>query len=319
MLRRYTLHSDSRFVASAALVTALVAFGQFAGCTTEDTDPEPATTAAGGASSTTTGSTTSASNTTGSSTAAASTTGAAGGAGESNATTGSSTTSPATGKCATKVTLASSTPGIADFDAYDGTADLDTWSFALGGDSATGVYSGPFSYGDETTGDPEEFGMVDGNESTYAYSISDTLAEEYGGGLGLWLSACVDASVFDGISFWVRGLAPTGEAKFTVLTGETTAVEPTAADGPVGSCDFPEAECIHPTYTFPVTDTWTEVRVPWAAMMPGSAGGTPITADGSNVWQIQFDVGVEWVPDDAGVYQPTPAPYEFAVDSLTFY
>ena len=100
-----------------------------------------------------------------------------------------------------------------------------TWSFALGGDTASGILAGTFGYGDETDGFPEEFEMVEGNGSTYALSISDTLAEEYGGGMGLWLSACLDATAFTGISFWVRGNAPShARPMLTLLMEETTSI-----------------------------------------------------------------------------------------------
>ena len=61
-------------------------------------------------------------------------------------------------------------------------------NFPLGGDTDVGITAGTFGYGDEPDGFPEVFEMVAGNGSMYALGISDTLAEEYGGGLGIWLS-----------------------------------------------------------------------------------------------------------------------------------
>lgn len=249
--------------------------------------------------------------------------GAAGGAGPSSGGDAGSSASGGTGNappgntaCAAPIVISSATPGIADFEDYDGGADLGTWSFALGGDSSTGVFAGTFIYGDEATGFPETYSMVEGNDSTYAFSISDTLAEEYGGGMGLWLSDCVDLTAFSGISFWVRGNAPTGQAKLSLLMEETTP----AADGEtVGTCDGTIETCLHPSYMFDVSDTWTQVTVNWAEFLEGDAAGTAVTADGHNIWQLQFDIPVAWVPDDAGDYQPVPAPYELVVDDMTLF
>jgi hypothetical protein len=216
--------------------------------------------------------------------------------------------------------IPASAPGIADFEGYDGAADLSEWSFALGGDSSTGVYAGPFGYGDYAADNdtlPETFDAVDGNDgSAYALRIADTDSDRFGGGMGLWLSDCVDASAFSGISFWVRGSAPTGQAKLSLLMEETTWAESDA----VGTCEAATEEvCVQPTYEFDVSDTWTEVRIPWSEFTAGDNGKTSVVPDGHNIWQIQFDVGLEWLPDATGAYVPTPAAYEFVVDDLTFF
>jgi hypothetical protein len=259
--------------------------------------------------------------------APAATGGTGGGLGGSSATGGSAAGSggrsggagPAGSHCASPIALPSAKAGIANFDEYDGSADLHKWSFALGSDPATGVFSGTFVYGDEPNGYPETFEMAAGKDSKYAFSIADTLAEEYGGGMGLWLSTCLDTSGFSGISFWARGDSPSQNAKFTILMQETTSATPKMAGDKFGTCMGTDTTCIHPSYTFPVTDTWTEVKVPWSAFMPGNANGTAVVPNGKNIWQIQFDVGLMWGTDASGAAAPIPAPYEFAVDSLTFY
>jgi hypothetical protein len=238
-----------------------------------------------------------------------------GAAGDGNEA-GQGNVEPNSGVCAVSTVLPEGNPGIADFDLYDGASDLTTWSFALGGDSSTGVYAGPFAYGDEADGFPELFTMVDGDDSTYAFSISDTLAEEYGGGMGLWLSGCIDASVFSGIAFAVRGVAPIGTAKLSLVMSDTTS----ATEGDTrGTCSGATADCIHPYVEFPVTEEWTVIEATWDQFSPGSAAGTVVSADGSNIWQLQVDVGVEWIADASGTYVGTPAPYEFVIDSITFF
>jgi len=53
--------------------------------------------------------------------------------------------------------------------------------------------------------------------------------------------------------------------------------------------------------------------------IPGHVPFFPVVVDGHNIWQIQFDVGLVWADNGAGVYEPTPAEYEFVVDDMTFY
>jgi hypothetical protein len=286
------------FVAAAATVG--VAAG-LAGCTTDDGDDGAAGSA--GTTATTGGSSSGASAAGTSSTAGSSTGGAS-----------------ATGVCAAATLIKADAPGIADFDAYDGVTDLAKWSFPLGGNAASGVYAGAFGYGDREGNKAETFEMGEGNDSTYALRIADTLAEKFGGGAGLWLSACLNASKLSGISFWVRGDAPKGEAKLTLSMGETTPAVPAKADDKPGTCMGDAMTCVHPTFSFPVTDEWVEIKVPWASFTAGDAAGTVVTADGSNITQVQFAAELEWVLGADGVtYEPVPAPYELAVDTLSFY
>jgi hypothetical protein len=284
---------------------ALFGSAVVAGCISDDSDPGE------GDDNGTTG---------GSSGSGGSTGGSGGSKGGSSGTGGGG---PVGTACESPITLAASTPGIADFDDYSGNADLTMWSFPLGGEMSTGILAGTFVYGDEASGYPETFEMVGGDDSPYALSISDTLAEEYGGGLGIWISECLDATALSGISFSVRGNAPEGKAKVSILMQETTPSVPAKPADKIGTCagigtgDAPT--CVHPNFSFPVTDTWTEIQVPWASFAGGMATGTPVSADGHNIWQIQYDIGLVWTADEAGVYSPTPAEYELVVDDITFY
>lgn len=297
-------HVSKQLALSAALVGLI---GSVGACLTDKDDGDDGSAGSGGSSPNAAGSTQSAAGTTASAGKSATGGSAAG---------GSSTTGTA---CASPIVLAGDKPGIATFDDYEDGADLSKWSFALGSDSSTGVFAGPFGYGDRDTGKPEAFEMTEGYDSTYALSISDTMALEYGGGMGLWLSSCLDVKAFSGVSFWIRGNAPTGTSKFTLLMEESTATTPATPTSKIGTCPGTDEECIHPTYDVPVTDTWTEIKIPWAEIKPGSANGEPVVPDGHNVWQLQFDVGLAWEADDAGVYHPIAGPYELAIDGVSFY
>jgi len=293
-----------RFLGFAAALTALGASAPLAGCTSGDDDDDSSSNAAGTASSAGTTASAGTSNGAGS---------AAGGSSSGGSATGAGTV------CASPVVVKADAPGIADFDNYDGATALSMWNFPLGGDKASSVLAGPFGYGDRENNAPETFEMAEGNDSKYSLRIADTMAEKFGGGEGLWLSACLDATALHGISFWVRGNAPKGESVMTLSMGETTPSTPAKAGDKTGSCKGDAMTCIGPKFTFPVTDAWTEVKVAWADFNPGDAAGGGVTPDGRNITQVQFGVELNWVPDDAGVYAPVAAPYELAVDSLSFY
>lgn len=288
----------SRYVVAGVTVVGLASLSA---CLSDDKDDKDTNTGTAG---------------TGAASGGSSTAGTGTQTGGGTATAGASTggTGNGGGKACVKVTTSS--PGIADFEDYDGAADLGTWSFPLGGKAASGIFGGSFGYGDHAGNKPETFSMLEGHDSTYALSIADTESTEYGGGMGLWLSDCLDASAFTGVSFWVKGSAPTGMAKISLLTPETTS---SMVDAKKGSCAGDEKECLSPSKEVPVTDTWTEVTVAWADLAPGSNLGEPVFADGKRLSQLQFEVALVWTPDDMAVYHPTPAPYELVIDDVSFY
>jgi hypothetical protein len=181
------------------------------------------------------------------------------------------------------------------------------------------VYSGTYSYGDRAGGLPETFEVTAGESSKYALRVADTLAQSYGGGMGLWLSACLNAKAFTGISFWAKGTAPKVSLKISM--GETL---PSTAANPgdrIGTCPGTIADktCVHPAYSFPLTSTWNKIDVPWTAFTPGTAAGAAVMPDGRNIAQFEFAVELIWTPDTTGTYMPNPAPYDVSVDSITFY
>lgn len=282
-----------KFLGMLGAAAAVAVLGSVTACTTDDGDPGAST---GGSNSGTGG---------GAST---------GGSANGTSTGGASATGTA---CASPVPLEAGKGGITDFDAYDGKA-IASWTFPLNGDS-TSVLGGPFGYGDADGDKPETFEMGPGHDSMYALRIADTLAETYGGGMGLWQSACVNASNFSGLSFWARGNTPEGKSTLTLMMGDTQPSVPAKADDKIGTCSGDAMTCVHPTFVFPVTDEWTEIEIPWASFTAGNAAGVLVKPDGKNIFQLQFGVGLVWVPDAAGVYMPTPAPYELSVDTLAFY
>ena len=88
--------------------------------------------------------------------------------------------------------------------------------------------------------------------------------------MGIWLSECLNATPFTGISFAVRGNAPTGEATISLVMEQTTMV---ANDG---TCMGTDDDCVSPKFSFAVTDDWTEIEAPFSAFDAGTAAGTPV-------------------------------------------
>lgn len=314
----------SKVLGLAGAASVLVWLVQFTACTSDNTSDGSAGTpgtGAGGSASGAGGSGT-AGSTPGSGGSAAGTVGSGGASGGSAGTTGS------TVACANPTVIPMAKPSIADFEKYDGATDFQKWSFSFGGDAANGVLAGTFSYGDRTTGFPETSELSAGHSSMYAMRIADTDAARaagasglYGGGVGLWLSTCVSATAFTGISFWVRGNSPSPTATFTMSMKETLSSTPAKAGDNVGTCTGTSTTCIHPTYAFAVTDAWTQIQAPWSGFKAGDAAGTPVMPDGRNIVQFQFGVGLNFVPtvDGGTTYIAVPAAYELAVDDMAFY
>ena len=215
--------------------------------------------------------------------------------------------------CYQKITLGS--PLLVNFDTYDGTNPVTNWVFAFNAPAgaANTVYAGFYEY-DDGTGTPLLSMPASGaSASKYAISISNTQASGWGGALGLWMG-CVDASAYQGISFWVKGTTPTGKASFSFTTENTSAPDTTGYGG--GTCS---GICKGPWVDFPVTTTWTQVLVPWATFTPGMAGGANVTTTGNGITGLTYNVSLNYVaaPGDAG-YVAAPGAYNLAIDDIEF-
>ena len=283
----------------AVAVAALLGLSHMTACTSDTTN------GAGGAAGSTAGSTTTPASTGG--TAGATTTPTAGGT-----------------ACAKSKTLSATKPGIANFDSYDGAADLSSWSFAMGGDSSTGVLCGTFGYGDRANNVPGTFDMTTGHSAPYALRVADTMAQNWGGGMGLWISDCLNATTFKGISFWARGNAPKGTATLSAFMSETTPTVASVTGHKTGTCPGNDTTCINPKFDFNVTNDWVFIQAPWTGFAkgdPATGGTTTIAPDGHNIWQIQFDIGLVFVAGATSTdpWVPVPAAYELVVDDLAFY
>ncbi len=286
-----------RFSKTTIATATIIVSGQFVACTTDSTGANEAVTG-------------------GSSSVPSDVGGSAGGGTTSVSSVGGST-APTTdnGTCAVRSKPIS--PTIATFDT---TTCADTASCSitkLGGTQLTG---GLFQYNDGT-GNPV-FAIVAGPTGNAVGITSTEPATGYGGGFGIWTRGCFDASNYTGISFWARGIAPNGGNAIVKLQVAETTPQTTAASGNknTGTCPGDTNTCKPPSYSFPLTDTWTQQKVKWADFSPGDAAGTPVQPNGNNLYQIQWEAGLLFAPDttDPSKYVAVPAPYDLQIDDVAF-
>jgi hypothetical protein len=99
-----------------------------------------------------------------------------------------------------------------------------------------------------------------GHDSSQAARLSINNASAWGGGAGLWMNRCYDASVYRGISFWGRG----SPRSISVNVNTPMMTSPTA-DTPWGQCS---GECVPPTATVNLTENWTQFTLNWSEFSP---------------------------------------------------
>jgi hypothetical protein len=221
--------------------------------------------------------------------------------------------------CFTKTVVKS--PKVADFEGYDGSLPVANWGWAFNAPSgsAGAVYAGLYEYDDGTnSGSPNMSIVGPGNASSkYAASLATTSqATKSGAGIGLWMG-CVDASSYQGLSFWVKGNAPAKSVTLTLASEATSPPDQTDAAGG-GTCT--SGTCKGASVDFPVTTTWSQVLVKWSAFAPGTANGSTVATTGDDINGMGWYVPLAYAPGvgDAG-YVPVASAYDFSVDDIQFF
>jgi hypothetical protein len=250
------------------------------------------------------------------STAIAGTGGALASAGATGATAGAGGAGAATVKlCATKVTVASTQ--IATFENFDGTTTIDKYGFAFGGptNGTAGVYAGAYGYAGGS--DAVTLAILAGHTGNYGLSESTTPATSWGQGLGFWMG-CVNASAYKGITFWARGVVPSGTFSFALNMESTTLPD---ANNPAGggTCPGTSDTCVAPSKQgIPISMDWTQVSVLWADLTGGLSGATAVAATGDTMTGMTLQMSLTYAnPDDAG-YAAVPGDISFAIDDIAF-
>jgi hypothetical protein len=106
-----------------------------------------------------------------------------------------------------------------------------------------------------------------------ALKVTGTIPSMSYAGLVFWVSACTDASEYDGVKLSISGDSSVS-ASIQMESSEDYPVDPSANKGECAftSCDTMWSECMPPRTTLTVTADATEVELPWANF----TGGLPV-------------------------------------------
>lgn len=160
---------------------------------------------------------------------------------------------------------------------------------------------------DDASGSGAERDFVAGVEGDQALHVG-YLPAAWGAGAGFY-STCVDASVFDGISFWARGEMPEGSS----LQVELHVPETTTADSASGTGACPGApgvDCLPNKAQQPqITDEWVQYFFTWDQFTGGSNRGAPVELDTTRLNGLNFHV-----PGTAGTIDLSVDDVQFFID-----
>jgi hypothetical protein len=232
--------------------------------------------------------------------------------------------------CAVKTALMQ--PVLLNFESYDGTVAAANFGAAFGGATVNSgmTYTGPYVYPENSTAPAPTLSMVGGHPpSMWAVSESIMQAAVWGMGGGFWISAndgpaCLDASAYKGISFWVRGSGPLNVFSFTINMESTTMPDATNPAGG-GTCTGTSDTCKGPTKeNIPLTADWAPVTIMWADFTPGMSGATSVVPNGDNVSGLAWSVPLMFVlapgatDPSVGPYVPMPSDLTINIDDVSF-
>jgi hypothetical protein len=219
----------------------------------------------------------------------------AGTGGSSAGTSGSGgSAGSASGSAGTAGTAACSLPEAGQVCGMTATTEATLLDFATYG--ATGSWG--VSADGDVTGGTSAYGHADGTRLTRevvdgSLHVSGNVITGGYEGFVLWLTPCLDASAYQGISFSMGGTLGGTVAKFQVQTDETYPVDVANAKGAClfTDCDLKWEQCMGPTLTLTVPETPDALMLPWADFPDGTTpqGAAPLTPDGIVGIQFQFD------------------------------
>jgi len=219
-------------------------------------------------------------------------------------------------ECFTKTVVA--TPLLADFEGYDGTtaATKWVWAFNAPAGSSNAVYAGLYEYDDGTGAPAVSIAGSGNNNSKYAATLATTSqASKWGGALGIWMG-CIDASAYQGLSFWVKGSAPKGTGTLVLASEATDAPDP---NDPAGGGTCTSGTCTAAQVDFPVSSAWSQVLLQWSTFTPGTANGTTVATTGNSITGLAWNVGLSFASAGGdAAYVGAPAQYNLSVDDIQF-
>lgn len=179
---------------------------------------------------------------------------------------------------------------VSDFEDSDMGDGADPANYAFGVRTESGMATGGIYDGSDGSGTPT-LRMVRGNDSEYAVSAGNGLAQEWGGGVGIRLS-CLNASGFTGLELSLRGATPSDLVSVSVS---------------VDAGSF--------AASVPISDVWNTTRIPFSEMLDIDGA----VSDGDDIVGIGVFAEMVWVEGDSGDWIVEPDGFEIQVDDLSFY
>jgi hypothetical protein len=216
-------------------------------------------------------------------------------------------------------------PALINFETYDGMVTADKYGTAFGGAAVNmgSAYMGPYAFGDGSV-TPTLSILAGHPPSNWAVAESAMQARTWGMGGGFWMSNCVNASAYKGISFFVRGSGPLNVFAFSVSMDSTTPPDPANAAGG-GICTGTSSTCTPATKeNIPLTADWTQVQILWADFKPGTNGATAVIPNGDNIvglgWNVplMFQLAPSAGGDAAGPYVALVGDLLINIDDVAF-
>ena len=125
---------------------------------------------------------------------------------------------------------------------------------------------------------------------------------------GVPLGYCYDASVFDGISFWLKGNSAGKNDTIKV----SLPTPPTTEKQAGGSCPDGDVGCYnHFSVLLTLTANWTQYSLKWAQFAQANWGPTAVKGMAPAGFQVQTQIlGIDFAPND------NTKAYDFAIDDI---
>jgi hypothetical protein len=156
---------------------------------------------------------------------------------------------------------------IQDFESTTEITEAAAWGADPGIDLASGLAGGTYAYGDG--GDAVVvLETADGADATSKYfHYSQQGAVQWGGGFGFWFY-CTDVSIYDGVSFWLKGTLP---APGPEALGPGIEIAFQNPETSLSDCTC-EGFCRAPRVYQDITEDWALYAYEWSDIGPGNTG-----------------------------------------------
>jgi predicted chitinase len=231
---------------------------------------------------------------------------AMGGAGAPTVLCSTGAVSVGSGRCATMKTIATgSAIMIHDFEDPGSDPPLDYLGIFFGDGRSGRWFDSHDTVGAATVSMLAEPATGGPSGNTHALHYHGGAPKGFGATVGIPVAACYDASVYKGISFYIKGDPAAGntQVKFSVATPPT---EPVASGGGCSMADELAGKCYdHYAQTETITSDWVRHNIHWADLKQNCSSGNGYKPQ-SEILNFSFSI-----------LDPTKG-FDFWVDNFSF-